>query len=339
MRVLCTWELGASAESMLQLRRCAQALREHFEGVEIILATEQDIAGADVSWADRYFSAPSVRVRTTRKGLGYWRHFHAAGWTAPAVRQSIYSNWSLVFREFKPDLVLACASPSALLVSVLEDVRVIQVGNGMHMPTDSDWPSDAPFPEFLHWLHFVTGRTLNELLNKPGLVFNARALDKKRNGLFFHVDPLPETHERLDADVLAVWDDRHYLSDALRERGKSLWGDRFLMVSPARAWKERITTSRLSPEGLLIGHYDPYWLTRSLSAGLPYMGSALHRAQGQIASRVQSVPMIFEFDETLGLLDAYHEAPEFFIRQTRLHRQPEHHEFSSLDSAIEVVCR
>lgn len=315
MRVLFIHEQGPLYEAFSQLRACASALRERFAGVEVLLATNVNVGDVDLSWADKVFTALAVKVRSSHAAEGAWKHLHGAGWTDPEVRKTVFLSWSLLLREVKPDWVVTSGAQSAMLVSVLEEVPVIQVGGGNAIIEPRDWPKSEAFPELEDWLYYVTGKTAGQLLDKPGLVFGAHSLEPERQGLLLSVcDDLPGVSvEDFPGKVLAIWDDRHRLTSELIEKGRRYWGNDFQMVNREAFFQKPFSMPSMAErQCLVISNYDAHWSSMVIKHKLPHLGSPLIRYQTAIADRSEQARFSFDLGDSLQMLDSYREEPFVF---------------------------
>jgi hypothetical protein len=309
MRVLFIYEQGPAQQSLHQLKCCAQALRAQFEGVRIILATNNNLPDVDLTWVDKVYSTVTVKIQTNHVAEGPWRHLHNAGWTDPTLRQTIYQSWSVLLRKLKPDAIVASGAHSAMLVAVLENIRVIQVGDSQLIADVKDWPKESSFPELEHWLHNITGRTAGQLIDKPGVVFAAKSLDRDRTGLILRVAPDLAGVGKKDfkGQVLAIWDTRHVNTTELMEKGQSLWGDGFVMISPEEAFTDGYSIESIAEAApLIITQYDMLWSSKAIELGLPLFGTPLRRHQVEIGERAEQSRLSYGLSGDMRMLEDYH---------------------------------
>jgi hypothetical protein len=309
MRVLFIYEQGPALPSLHQLKCCAQALRAQFEGVRIILATNNNLPDVDLTWVDKVYSTVAVKIQTKHVAEGPWRHLHNAGWTDPDVRQTIYQSWSVLLRKLKPDAIVASGAHSAMLVAVLENIKVIQVGDSQLITDVKDWPIESGFPELEHWLHHITGHTAAQLIDKPGVVFAAKSLDRERNGLILRVahDLTGVGQKDFKGQVLAIWDNRHVHTPELMEKGKRLWGNGFVVITPDEAFSDGYSIESIAEAApLIITQYDMLWSSKAIELGLPLFGTALRRHQVGIGERAEQARMSYGLAGDMRMLDDYH---------------------------------
>ena len=310
MRVLFIYEQGQPLQAIHQLQCCAKAIRERFEGARIIFATNNSIPDVDVSWADKVYSTIAVKVQTNHEADGPWKYLHSAGWTDPNVRQTVYQSWSMLIRKLKPDCIVASGAQSAMLVAVLEGIRVIQVGDSQLVADVKDWPEISNFPELEHWLYHITGKTAGQLLDKPGVVFGAKDLDRDRSGLILRAahDLAGVGQKAFKGKALAVWDERHPHTAVLIEKGRHLWGDDFALVGPDEAFSDGFSIESIAEAApLIITQYDMLWSSKAIELGLPLFGSALRRYQVGIGERAEQGRLSYGLGEDMQMLEDYHQ--------------------------------
>lgn len=342
MRVLFIYEQGPVQEAFSQLKMCASSLRARFEGIEVILATNSNVDGADLSWADKVFTTLAIKVKSTHPAEGAWKHLHGAGWTDPEVRKTVYVSWSQLLREFKPDWVVTSGAQSAMLVSVFEEIPVIQVGSGNMIFEPKDWPVSIVFPELEDWLYHVSGLTAGQLLDKPGLVFGARALEPQRDGLLLSVcnDMPAKSGAEFTGKVLAIWDERHRLTGDLVKKGDQLWGDDFVMVSREGYFKNPFNIESLvERKCLIISNYDAHWPSQVIKHNLPHMGSPLLRYQTAIADRAEKIRFSFDLGDSLQMLDSYREEPYVFEAWANGRGESAERQFCDVGDSLALLLR
>ncbi len=336
MLILCIYELGSPLESLSHLKQCCDQIRQSHQNVEIVLATKTDLENADISWADKAFITPAIKVKTSHDAHGFWRYLHATGWTDIGLRKANYEVWGALFNELNPDYILCAGSPSGLLMATLLGYKVIQVGNGQHMPHGASWPSECPFPELSGWIESITQIPLHLLLNKPGIVFCPRVADEPRKGAYFNVADQTPGSSNFTGQVLALWDIRHDLTAELIETATGLWGESFSLMSPDDF---RMNYSGRAVEGspvLILGNYDALSLSLAIEHNLPYLGSPLSRYQHSIASRCEASKLTFRLDRQLEILKAYDLDP-YALQIHAQSRSNIGNSFSDLKALIEFL--
>jgi hypothetical protein len=332
MRVLCVYELGSATESLDHLHQCVKAMRKRYTDLEVHLALKSDHGEADLSWADKVYSTPGMRVKSEHDAHGYWRHFHNSGWTDPRLRKAVITVWANIFKTIKPDYVLAAGSPGALLVASFENIKGINVGNGQFVPSVAGWPETCPFPEMEAWLFVVTQLTAQQLMTHPSIIFTPRIVDEVHTGPALNVfdNVIRADGISMDVDVLAIWDIRHKLSNDLLEFGQRTWGERFRLISAEqfRVMGYQPASFRKSMP-LLIGNYDPLSIGVAIQHDLGYIGSPLTRQQLAIAERCENQRISYRLDDHLRMLVSHAEDP--FILQGHGLSRTEHKIKSSAD--------
>lgn len=186
MKILLTWELDADPAHLHYLKLIAGALRAQHVRVSIILATNQPVLAKDVEWADEVYLTSRVKFKHANAATGVLASLNQLGWTAPDLRSFVFSGWAQLYRELKPDAIVAHSSPGALLSAVLEEIPVIQSSHGFHMVSTLDEGQTHLFPELHAWIEMVANTSLVQLLARPGIVFSPSVADLPRMGLVFH---------------------------------------------------------------------------------------------------------------------------------------------------------
>lgn len=336
MRVLFTWEYGSSLESIHYMRCCADTIRTQFSEVSIVLGTSNDVYELDVSWADEVYQTSKIRVESSHAASGPWAYLHRAGWTDPQMREVVFGAWASLIDHAKPDAVLACGSPSSLIVAVVMDIKAIQIGDGMLVFETADWPREPFFPELDDWAHDHGGLLVSELLDRPGLVFCASSIDRPRQGIKLNVLPAlePYSSHATQAEVIALWDRRHPLAQDLKDFGESLFGEAFEMHEPRRFLATRPSLRMYRP--LLIGHYDSFWVTQAVYHGLPYFGIPNNRRGEYIAGKTEG-RVAYRLDPDFSLLRAYREEPVVFKIQAQERIGKKRQECYDLDVGVSAV--
>lgn len=314
MRLLCVFELGSPIESLDHLRQCAESLRKQHERLEVVLGLRGEIGSADTSWADKVMSTTTIKTQSSRAVPGYWKFFHYTGWSDPELRKISCTIWSNLYRTIKPDFIIAAGSPSALLVASIDNIKAIQVGSGQFIPSVVGWLDDCPFPELEAWLFLITRHTAQKLLTHPAIIFGPRALDEDRPGPSFNVfdDVTKVAGMSMDVDVLAIWDQRHPLTQKMRAYAAATWGDRFREVSPSdlrMGGYDKASFNGSRP--LVIGHYDALSTAIAIQHDLPYIGSPLTKQQAVVAERSERKRVSFRLDNNLNMLKSF--AEEDFV--------------------------
>jgi hypothetical protein len=341
MRVLCVFELGSAVESLDQLHQCVKSLRRKHSDLEVHLALKADHGEADITWADKVYSTPTLRVKSEHDAHGYWRHFHNCGWTDAHLRKAACTVWANIYRSLKPDYVFAAGSPSALLVASIENIKGIAVGSGQYVPSVAGWPETCPFPELEAWLYVVTQLTAPQLMTHPAIIFNPKIVDDVRTGPALNVfdNVIKADGLSLDVDVLAIWDIRHQLTNDLLEFGRRTWADRFLLISPEEFRTQGYKAdSFIKNMPLLIGNYDPLSVGVAIKHDLSYIGSPLTRQQLAIAERCESQRISYRLDDQLMMLSSHADEP-YVLQGHGLSREASIKTAADLDQVMDLLIR
>lgn len=342
MRLLCVFELGSPIESLDQLHQCAESFRRFHPDVEVTLALRGEIGKADTSWADKTLVTPTFKTQTSLDVPGYWKFLHHSGWSDPQLRKASITIWANLYKMVKPDFILAAGSPSALLVASIESIKAIQVGSGQFIPNISSWVDPCPFPELEAWLFLITRLTAEKLLRHPAIIFAARAIDDERIGPGFNVhdDIARDGGLSMNLDVLAVWDERHPITAAMRAYATATWGERFKEIRASdfrQAGYDLTTLSASKP--LILGHYDPLSLGLAIKHDLPYMGAPLTKLQSSVAQRTESKRITYRLDSDLMMLKSFEQEP-FVLQGHALSREQQGFKVSAnLDQVLGMLAR
>lgn len=342
MRVLFVFELGSPIESLDYLRQCANSLRNVHENVEVHLALKGEVGKADVSWADKMYSTPTFKTKSEYPVSGFWKFLHLTGWSDPQLRKVACSIWASIFRMVKPDYVFAVGSPSALLVASIEGIKAIQVGNGQFIPSISSWGDECPFPELESWLFLITRHTAQRLLTHPAIIFSNRAADEERNVPGFNVfdDVTKPDGISMDIDVLALWDQRHPLSERMRKLCKETWGSRFVEMSTedfrVKGYDE-LSINQSKP--LIIGNYDPLSVGIAIKHDLAYIGSPLNKLQLAVAEKCENKRICYRLDDQLMMLKSFAQEPYVLQGHAMARGEAGVKATANLDSVLSMLVR
>lgn len=336
MRILCTLELDPSQESIYYLRLTADALRKKFVGSEVVFATNSPARDMNLLWADKVFVSPKVMVESKMSAPGPWGLYHSCGWTAENLRQDVYSTWAQLIRALKPDVVIACNSPSVVLVSVFEEVKCIQVGDGRYIPELSDWGNGSEnFPEFAAWVDAICDRPIGEAVNVPALIFTAQAIDRPRTGVKFNVLPELGDYSPRDssADVIAFLNkDEHEAAEIIALASESI-GSKFELRSNVFEMDSCAGLGLNAP--LIIGHYDSFWLSHAISRGSPYMGLLLNGKGMKVRERALAAGVAL--DASTARLTEFFKSPDLFNTQFGLDAELRGQQCCAISVALEYL--
>lgn len=298
MKILMTWEMGADTAHLDHLKLMAIALRQREERVHITLATTQALPKDSARWADDIYVTGRVQLKHPASSAGIMQHLHQLGWTSPDLRQSIFSTWSQIFNHVKPEVVIAEASPGALLTAILHEIPVIQTGYGSFLLSDIDMVEHGDFPEFQQWLWSLTGRRLGALMNKPGLSFLPPGTDLKRPSLIMSVNP-------------AVWPD---ISDLPLYDEDVLWrfcGQNQNEIGPLLAqlgYSSRqiglVDPCQLRPGQFMMGRYETLSICQAYASGSLYLGLTPEIKNEQVALKcdIKKISYRIDNEEELSMI-------------------------------------
>lgn len=154
-RILITWELGGHLGHLGRLLPVAEALR--YAGHEILFAvcSMRSAAQALIPKGFGYVQAPLLprRARLPQPPANYAEMLLAEGFADHDALCGAVRAWWRLFELYRPDVVLADHSPTAL-VSVRRDaIAVLPIGNGFEIPPDA-----SPMPSIRVWEKVETAR-------------------------------------------------------------------------------------------------------------------------------------------------------------------------------------
>jgi len=227
-RVAFAWELGGALGHAMACNDLAQALRARGHRIAFMFRELHGLSYLSAIAAHDIFQAP-VSVSEGQGatsipssfadimlGCGYDRPQHLAG---------LLAAWLALFERWKPDLVVADFSPTALLAARVMGLRRVSYSNGFSIP-----PKVSPLPAF-RFDRPVTRETL--------VASDSRALASVNGALAsFGVAPLASLVEQFetDEDFLTTFPEL----DAYARRPRSgFWGPRANFESgEAVSWPE-----------------------------------------------------------------------------------------------------
>lgn len=297
MKILMTWEMDSDPIHLHHLRLIAHALRAKHPFCHIVLACTQALVASDMTGFDDVFVTSRIQFKHSNEATGVLANLSSLGWTAPDLRPMAFGAWSQLFREIKPDFIVAEASPGALLSAVLEGIPVIQSGNGQYQVTQDELVLNEHFPEFQAWLWRITGKTYAQLLSKPGLIFAPRSVDVARPGMVFNVNPSqwPHNEQTLEHPDALIYDSHERFSGVhhlLAESGLSSF-----RLDPGVA-------IGLDKVRLVIGAYDRFSVSLAAAVGALYMGTSLPVKDALWAERCQAKKLAYPIGDldSLGVM-------------------------------------
>lgn len=280
MKILFTWELGSSPETLWCMGRLARTLKSEYPHCKIALACVNPIDRSAVPWATKVFASSKLAFRheATSEGVAY--QLHHLGWTTHELRAMHLQSWSAAFEKIKPDLTFAFEAPSSVIVGTLLNYRVLLATARLR---DDYSHLEKDFPELTDWIFDLCGQTLETILNRPGISFLSSIIDTGRSSLVLNAslfdrssDPAPSKAIILEGCALdhsrviqRLVDNR--LDPVSISNGSKLLDPDFVDSEGAR---------------LVIGPYDPISTTYALNKGIPYLGMPGRDAQSQSIARL-----------------------------------------------------
>ena len=184
-RIAFAWELGAELGHAMACSAVARVLharghriafmfRELYQLAFVAHAPSYDVFQAPVSVSEGHGRAVPASLAEILVGCGYDRPEHLAG---------LVGGWLALFRNWKPDIVVADFGPTALLAARALGLRRVSYGNGFSIP-----PKLAPLPAFRYDQPLEPGRveqadahalaTVNAVLARFGATPLARLADQ-----------------------------------------------------------------------------------------------------------------------------------------------------------------
>jgi len=147
--VLFTWELGGNLGHLVRYLPIVRLLRQR--GHELLFAIRERDSFSVLIGEEGYASVQAPfcfdREAAARELVNYADILAANGFGDPDHLSGLMNGWSSIFREFRPDVVVAQSAPSSILAAHLDRIPAMRVDCGFGCP-----PDEAPFPGFRPWL-------------------------------------------------------------------------------------------------------------------------------------------------------------------------------------------
>jgi UDP:flavonoid glycosyltransferase YjiC (YdhE family)/Flp pilus assembly protein TadD len=144
-RILLTWELGLNLGHLARLLPLAEALKQRGHAVLVaardLTAAAQVLAPAGISFVQAPHLAHGHPL--PHRAAGYSDILRAQGWGDVATLRGLSEGWINLYRMFRPDLIVADYSPTAILAAHIARRPHLLIGNGFELP-----PAVAPLPPF-----------------------------------------------------------------------------------------------------------------------------------------------------------------------------------------------
>jgi UDP:flavonoid glycosyltransferase YjiC (YdhE family) len=144
-RILLTWELGLNLGHLGRLLPVATelGLRDH-----AVVVAARDLSAAAYVLAPggiSFVQAPHLTHGNPlpHRPAGYSDILRAQGWGDRTTLRGLVEGWINLFRLFRPDLIVADYSPTAVLAARLVGLPYLLIGNGFEIP-----PATEPLPPF-----------------------------------------------------------------------------------------------------------------------------------------------------------------------------------------------
>jgi UDP:flavonoid glycosyltransferase YjiC (YdhE family) len=145
LRILLTWELGLNFGHLARLLPIAEELKKRGHAVLVaardLTAAAHVLAPAGIS----FIQAPHLTHGhpLSHRAAGYSDVLRAQGWGDVATLRGLTEGWINLYRMFRPDLVVADYSPTAVLAANIARRPHVLIGNGFELP-----PAVSPLPPF-----------------------------------------------------------------------------------------------------------------------------------------------------------------------------------------------
>ncbi len=162
LRFLLAWELGAGFGHMVPLAQIARPLLDAGHEVHLALldlTTSRVGLGNLVAhprlhlWQSPHWAAP---LHGTSDPVCFAELLYRAGYLDARRLAGLIDAWSSLFRQVKPDMVLAEHAPTALLAARGHRFARAMVGSGFFVP-----PRESPIPTFREWQSIPGSRVEN----------------------------------------------------------------------------------------------------------------------------------------------------------------------------------
>ena len=145
LRILLTWELGLNLGHLARLLPVASMLKERGHAVLIasrdLASAARVMAPAGISFVQAPYLAQGLRL--PHRAAGYSDIVRSQGWGDLATLRGLTEGWNNIYRMFRPDLIVADYSPTAVLAAHMANRPVLLIGNGFELP-----PASSPLPPF-----------------------------------------------------------------------------------------------------------------------------------------------------------------------------------------------
>lgn len=214
-RVLYAWEMGAGLGHVAAFLPVAEALRD--AGCEVACAVRDTATAAEVLASRRipWLQAPFLHETPSAAPLlTYTDIMLRHGFAEPGRLLGHVGAWRSVFELFRPDVVIADHSPSALFAARLAGLPTMLYGTGFCCP-----PAGVPMPAMRPWetpppeLLWRSEQTAVTTMRQVAAAFGQRAPDKV--GALFDAD---------ESTILGFPELDHYPQRSAIDPAARYWG-------------------------------------------------------------------------------------------------------------------
>lgn len=152
MRVLFAWEMGRNFGHITQILPVAEALARRGLKVDLALRNPAAMSQFGGSTDFRVVQAPYRSPGKPQPGeapppvLLYSDDLLHCGYNDASSLATLMSEWESLFEQLQPDVIVAQAAPTALLVSHGKKYRRFTLGRGYDIP-----PATSPQRPLRHW--------------------------------------------------------------------------------------------------------------------------------------------------------------------------------------------
>lgn len=298
MKILFTWELGSSQETLWSMGRLALALKKILPGCRIAIACLNSVDRALVPWADKVFSSSKIAFRHQLQSSGVSHQLNHLGWTTQELRAMHLQTWNSAFERIKPDVTFAFEAPGSVIVGTMLGYRVLLAT--ARLPDDYSI-LEIDFPELTDWVRNFSGNGLPQILNRPGISFLSSVFDVGRSSMVLSARLFDPSNAN-EPDTVVVFPESLSRPEGLISR----LNDRGLRVIALNSPKELFCSDVARHGGvkLVIGSYDAFSATYALNVGAPYLGvPGDDRDSRHIAASLEKANRGFRLDTEGVMLD------------------------------------